>query len=77
MGNLIEELYVLPEYQGKGYGTELLRFAITQCAGTPHLLDTGKEHVGVERLDRRNGFLPTGKRNAVTNRLDVIVFSKE
>ena len=29
--SLIENLYILPEEQGKGYGTELLKFAIKNC----------------------------------------------
>ena len=36
-GNLIEDLYVLPEMQNKGYGSELLRFAVGKCVGIPTL----------------------------------------
>ena len=32
---LIEDLYVLPEKQNKGYGSALLEFACAKCAGTP------------------------------------------
>lgn len=32
--NLIENLYVLPEEWGKGYGKKLLQFAIEKCEGT-------------------------------------------
>ena len=32
-GSLIEDLYVLPGMQNRGYGTELLRFAISLCTG--------------------------------------------
>ena len=35
--NLIENLYVLPTEQGKGYGTELLQFAERICKGIPTL----------------------------------------
>ena len=35
--NLIEDLYVLPEKQNMGYGTELLQFAVGQCPDTPSL----------------------------------------
>ena len=35
--NLIEDLYVLPGMQSRGYGTELLRFAISQCTAIPVL----------------------------------------
>ena len=30
-GSLIEDLYILPEYQNRGYGTLLLHYAIRQC----------------------------------------------
>jgi len=36
-GNLIENLYVLPSEQRKGYGTALLRYAEQKCTGTPNL----------------------------------------
>ena len=36
-GSLIEDLYVLPDMQNRGYGTELLQFAIKQCTNTPAL----------------------------------------
>ena len=36
-GNLIENLYVLPNEQNKGYGTQLLTFAVGKCAGVPVL----------------------------------------
>ena len=35
--NLIEDLYIAPEEQHKGYGTKLLLFAMEQCTGTPTL----------------------------------------
>lgn len=34
---LIENLYILPDEQCKGYGTQLLEFAIQQCKGIPTL----------------------------------------
>lgn len=36
-GALIENLYVLPDRQGRGYGTALLRFAAACCNGQPML----------------------------------------
>lgn len=58
-GDLIENLYVLPSQQNKGYGTQLLSFALGQCASTPRLwiLNTNQ---GAQRLYERNGFRPTG-----------------
>ena len=36
-GSLIENLYVLPERQGRGYGTLLLDHALQQCREIPRL----------------------------------------
>lgn len=72
-GSLIEDLYVLPDYQNQGYGTQLLHYAIEQCAGAPVLwiLENNKD---AERLYRREGFTETGNRQAVTDGLDEIEF---
>lgn len=61
-GDLIEDLYVLPAQQNHGYGTLLLHHAVVRCSGTPRLwiLENNK---GAERLYRREGFCPTGRRN--------------
>ncbi len=58
-GSLIENLYVLPSEQNKGYGTKLLAFAIEKCVGFPTLwiLSTND---GARRLYERNGFRLTG-----------------
>lgn len=58
-GDLIENLYVLPSEQNKGYGTQLLAFALGKCAAVPTLwvLNT---NVGARRLYERHGFQPTG-----------------
>ena len=40
--SLIEDLYILPDKQKMGYGTKLLRYAIEQCTGIPHSMDTRK-----------------------------------
>ena len=59
-GNRIEDLYVLPRLQGRGYGTALLSHAIRECAGTPTLwvLETNRR---AARLYTRLGFRPTGR----------------
>ncbi len=55
----IENLYVLPSEQNKGYGTRLLTFAMQQCTDCPTLwiLNT---NTGAKRLYERHGFQPTG-----------------
>ena len=72
--SLIEDLYVLPCRQNKGYGTLLLEYAVRQCTGTPTLwiLENNK---GAERLYRRIGFRKTGMVHAVTDGLDEIEFT--
>lgn len=59
---LIEDLYVLSAQQGRGYGTVRLRYAAAQCSGTPRLWML-ENNEGAERLYRREGFRPTGRRN--------------
>ncbi len=72
--SMIEDLYILPKMQNMGFGTELLRYAMERCEETPTLwiLENNKD---AERLYRRIGFKPTGKRNAITDKLDEIEFS--
>ncbi len=71
-GSVIEDLYVLPEEQNKGLGTQLLRFAIGQCTARPRLwvLENNK---GARRFYQRAGFRPTGRRRS-TGRLDEVEF---
>ncbi len=70
-GSLIEDLYVLPEMQNRGYGTELLQFAIGLCTDPP-VLWILENNSGAERLYRRMGFRETGRRNPITDGLDEI-----
>ena len=72
-GSLIEDLYILPECQNCGLGTALLRYAVGQCEGIPTLWIL-ENNAGAERLYRREGFAPTGRRSAITDRLDEIEF---
>ncbi|HRX58604.1 MAG TPA: GNAT family N-acetyltransferase [Eubacteriales bacterium] len=60
-GSLIENLYVLPDEQRKGYGTALLDYAIGQCSGVPTLgvLCTNQN---ARALYLRRGFVETGKK---------------
>ena len=72
--SLIEDLYVLPDFQNMGYGTKLLQYAIGQCADTPTLwiLENNKR---AEKLYRRMGFKNTGKKNSITDGLDEIEYA--
>ncbi len=74
-GNLIEDLYVLPEMQNRGYGTRLLRFAMAQCTGVPTLWILENNRAAA-RLYRRLGFRETGRVNAITDKLAEIEFSR-
>ena len=74
--NLIEDLYVLPEKQNLGYGTELLQFAVGQCPDTPTLWIL-ENNVNAERLYRRMGFTKTGRINAITDELEEIEMALE
>ncbi|MBQ4436140.1 MAG: GNAT family N-acetyltransferase [Clostridia bacterium] len=73
-GNLIEDLYVLPALQNRGYGTQLLRYAISKCDGAPALWIL-ENNENAARLYRRLGFAETGRRNEITHGLDEIEFA--
>ena len=75
-GSLIEDLYILPEMQNKGYGTELLKFAVSLCPDVPTLWIL-ENNESAARLYRRMGFKETGNVNAITDRLAEIEFSLE
>ena len=61
-GSRIEDLYVLPDRQGRGYGTLLLQHAVRECAETPTLWILETNH-RARRLYERLGFQPTGRVN--------------
>lgn len=67
-GSLIENLYVLPGEQNKGYGTCLLKFAISKCDGVPSLWILNNNE-GAHALYSRHGFLETGRRNQLNETL--------
>lgn len=66
-GNLIENLYVLPEMQNRGYGTTLLNFAAAQC-DTPTLWVLNINE-NARRLYLRRGFTETGRRKLLNDNL--------
>lgn len=57
---LIENLYVLPSQQNKGYGTQLLQFAIRQCSKEARLWLLSNNE-GAYRLYAKHGFIKTGQ----------------
>ena len=67
-GSIIENLYVLPTEQRKGYGSQLLDYAIQQCAGTPCLWILNNNE-GAYRLYTKNGFKETGNRKELNDTL--------
>ena len=67
-GSLIENLYVLPSEQRKGYGSQLLHYAIRQCAGIPRLWILNHNE-GAYRLYTKNGFRETGNRKQLNDHL--------
>ena len=72
-GSQIEDLYIFPGWQNRGLGTALLRYAVSRCDGAPTLWIL-ENNAGAERLYRREGFVPTGRRNAITDKLDEMEF---
>ena len=67
-GSLIENLYVLPSEQRKGYGSQLLHYAIQHCCGTPCLWILNNNE-GAYRLYSKNGFKETGNRKQLNDSL--------
>lgn len=64
-GSLIENLYILPEQQRRGYGSILLDFAIKQCTAAPTLWLLDTNH-GAYALYTRHGFRRTGNVHRLT-----------
>ena len=74
MGSLIEDLYVLPEYQCMGYGTHLLNWAISRCMETPTLWILNNND-RARRLYEKYGFRETGNVHQLNEELSEIEFS--
>lgn len=73
--NMIENLYVHPKKQRRGYGTALLRFAVAQCDGEPRLWILSN-NVAARALYERNGFELTGRRERLSNTLEELEMKK-
>ena len=67
-GSIIENLYVLPSEQRKGYGSQLLHYAIQHCTGTPCLWILNNNE-GAYRLYSMYGFQDTGRRKQLNDTL--------
>ena len=67
-GSLIENLYVLPSEQRKGYGSQLLHYAIQRCSGIPCLWILNNNE-GAYRLYSMYGFQETGRRKQLNDLL--------
>ena len=72
--SLIEDLYVLPDQQNRGFGSMLLRYAVSRCGGTPTLWIL-ENNTRARKLYERAGFRETGNRNRITDGLDEIEFA--
>ena len=58
-GDMIENLYILPERYRQGHGSKLLAFAIEKCTATPTL--TVLNNNSAIEMYRKFGFRETGK----------------
>ncbi len=73
--NLIENLYVLPSEQRKGYGTQLLNYAIQQCKGIPTLWILDNNNIAYS-LYSKYGFQKTGVFHKLSENLTEIEMKK-
>ena len=73
---MIGDLYILPDAQGKGYGTKLLDFAIGRCSDIPTLWVLSNNE-GAQRLYERNGFCMTGNRHMLSETLSELEMKRE
>jgi len=73
--NLIENLYVLPDAQRRGFGTALLLHAAGLCPGDP-VLWVLENNSGARALYLRRGFRETGKRSRLTDTLSELEMSR-
>lgn len=67
-GNLIENLYVLPSEQRKGYGTKLLHYAEQKCSSTPTLWILSSNEAA-KNLYVKHGYVFTGNVKPLNNEL--------
>ena len=75
-GDLIENLYVLPEKQGRGYGSALLEHAAARCPGAPRLwvLNINEK---ARRFYEARGYALTGRETILSETLKELEMGKE
>ena len=77
-GNLIENLYVLPTEQRKGYGAMLLQYVLKQCNGMPSLWIL-RNNDRANAFYKKYGFVESGKKKQLRNdlfELELILYSE-
>ena len=67
-GSLIENLYVLPAEQRKGYGAMLLHYVLKQCHDIPSLWILSNND-RANAFYKKYGFVESGKRKQLRNDL--------
>ena len=77
-GSLIENLYVLPTEQRKGYGEMLLQYGLKQCNGIPSLWILSNND-RANAFYKKHGFVESGKKKQLRNDLFEVelIFSNE
>ena len=66
--DLIEDLYVLPSEQRKGYGSNLLKYAESKCQGIPTLWILSN-NIAAKSLYVKHGYTFTGNVKVLNNEL--------
>ena len=77
-GNLIENLYILPAEQRKGYGAILLQYALRQCHCIPTLWILSNND-RANAFYKKFGFVESGKKKQLRNdlfELELILYSE-
>ena len=74
-GCMIEDLYVLPTEQRKGYGTILLRYAEQKCTGDP-VLWVLSNNMAAKSLYLKNDYHFTGKTKGLQRQLQELEMKK-
>lgn len=67
---LIENLYILPAEQHKGYGTTLLKYAVGKCEGKPGLWVLSNN--SARGFYEKHGFTATGNTHRLSDHLSEI-----